>query len=46
MLLYCLESEKNTDSKNPTFVRTKKGRIMPFSKCEVCDSKNSKFIEI
>ena len=33
------------DSKNPKVVRTKRGRIMLLSKCEVCDSKKSKFIK-
>ena len=36
--------EKNTESKNPKFVKAKKGRIMHLSKCEVGDSKKSKFI--
>ena len=33
------------DSKNPKVVRTRRGRIMLLSKCEVCDSKKSKFIK-
>ena len=37
--------EKNTGSKNPKVVRTKNGRIILLSKCEVCDSKKSKFIK-
>ena len=40
MLLYCLKCGKNTESKNPKFVRTKNGRIKLLSKCEVCDRKN------
>ena len=44
MSLYCLKCRKNTESKNPKFVRTKNGRIKLLSKCEVCDSKKSKFI--
>ena len=32
-------------SKNPKVVRTKNGRIMPLSKCAVCDSKKFKFIK-
>ena len=35
--------QKNTESKNPVVVRTKKRKIIPLSKCEVCDSKKSKF---
>ena len=46
MLVYCLKCrKKNTESKNPKVVRTKNGRIMLLSKCEVCDSKRSKFIK-
>ena len=45
MLSYCLKCRKNTESKNAKFVKTKKGRIMPLSKCAVCDSKKSKFIK-
>ena len=37
---YCLKCRKNTESKNPKVARTKNGRITPFSKCEVSDSKN------
>ena len=33
------------ESKNPKLVRTKNRKIMLSSKCEVCDSKNSKFIK-
>ena len=36
---------KNTESKNTKVVRMKNGRIMILSKCEVCDSKKSKFIK-
>ena len=42
---YCLKCRKNTESKNPKVARTKNGRITPFSKCEVSDSKKSKFIK-
>ena len=45
MLLYCLKSRKNTESKNPKIARTKNGRIMLLSKCAVCDRKKSKFIK-
>ena len=37
--------EKNTESWNPKFVKTKNKRIMLSSKCEVCDSKKSRFIK-
>ena len=45
MLSYCLKCRKNTESKNPKVVRTKTGRIMLLSNCEVCDSKKLKFIK-
>ena len=45
MLSYCLKCRKNTENKNPKVVRTKTGRIMLLSKCEVCDSKKLKFIK-
>ena len=41
----CLKCSKNTESKNPKVVRTKNGRIMVLSKCEVCNSKKLKFIK-
>ena len=45
MLLYCLRLGKNTESKNPKVVKTKNGRIMLLSNCEVCHSKKSKLIK-
>ena len=45
MLSYCLKCRKNTESKNPKVTKTKNGRIMLLSKCEVCNSKNSKLIK-
>ena len=45
MLLDCLKCRKNTESKNPKVVRTENRRIMLLLKCEVCDSKKSKFIK-
>ena len=45
MLSYCLKCRKNTESKNPNVVETKNGGITLLSKCEVCDSRNSKFIK-
>ena len=45
MLSYCLKCGKNTEGKNPKVLRTKNGRIMLLSKCEVWDSKKSKFLE-
>ena len=45
MLSNCLKCRKNTESKSPKVVKTKNERIMVLSKCEVCDSKKSKFIK-
>ena len=45
MLLYCLKHQKNSENKNSKVVRTKIRRTMILSKCEVCDSKISKFIK-
>ena len=45
MLLYCFKCSKNTENKNPKVARAKNGRILLLSKCEVCDSKNLKFIK-
>ena len=45
MLSYCLKCRKNTESENPRKTRTKTGRIMILSKCELCDSKKSKFVK-
>ena len=45
MLPYCLKCRKNTESKNPKFVKIKSGKIKLFSKWEVCDSKQSKLVK-
>ena len=45
MLCYCFKCRKNTESKNPKFVRPKDGRIMLLSKCVMCNSKESKFFK-
>ena len=45
MLSFCLKCRKNTKSKNPKVAKPKNGRIMLLSKCEVCNSKKSKFIK-
>ena len=39
-----MKCRKNIESKNPKVGSAKNGRIMPLSKCAVCDSKKSKFI--
>ena len=43
MLSFCLKCRKNTKSKNPKVVRTKKKRTMLMLKCSVCNRKKSKF---
>ena len=45
MVTYCLKCRKNTEIKNPKFVRTKNGRTILLSKFAICDSKKSKFIK-
>ena len=45
MLSYCLKCRNITESKNPKVVRTKNGRIIILSKCEVCDSNKAKSIK-
>ena len=45
MLSYCLKCRKITESKNLKVVRKKTGKIILLSKCELCDSKKSKFIK-
>ena len=45
MLLYCLNCKKNTEKINPRAEKTKTGKPMLLSKCAVCDSKKSRFIE-
>ena len=45
MLFYCLKCRKNTESKNPKAVRTKKGKILLLSNCTVCNSKKLKFLK-
>ena len=41
MLLYCLKCRKNTENKNPNFVKTKRIMLL-LSKSEKCDSKQFK----
>ena len=45
MLSYCLKCRNNTESKNPKIARIENGKITLLSKCTVCDSKKSKFIQ-
>ena len=43
MLSNCLKCRKKTESKNPKIIKTKNRIVMLSSKCEVCDSKKSRF---
>ena len=45
MLSYCLKCRKNTETRHPKVLKTRKGRIMLLSKCAVCGSEKSKFIK-
>ena len=45
MLLYCLKCKKNTESINPKVSKTTNGKTMILSKCVICGSKKSKFIQ-
>ena len=45
MLPYCLKCRKNAEKENPNVVKSKNGRIMLLSKCEVWNSKKLKFIK-
>ena len=44
MELYCLKCKKHTEDINPQVSSTSNGKIMTLSKCAVCNSKKSKFI--
>ena len=45
MKLYCLKCRKNTENINPRVSKTSNGRTMVLSRCEICDSKKSRFIK-
>ena len=45
MLSYCLKCKKNTENKNPKFLKTKNGRVMLLSKCALCNKEKSKFVK-
>ena len=45
MLPYCLKCKKYTESIDPNVSATSNGRTMILSKCAICGSKKSKFIE-
>ena len=41
---YCLKCEKYTKNINPQVSSTSNGKLMILSKCAICNSKKSKFI--
>ena len=43
---YCLKCKKNTKNINPQVSSTSNGKLMILSKCAICNSKKSKFINI
>ena len=44
MELYCLKCKKCTKNINPQVSSTSNGKLMILSKCAICNSKKSKFI--
>ena len=45
MELYCLKCKKHTKNINPQVSSTSNGKLMILSKCAICDSRKSRFIE-
>ena len=45
MKSYCLKCRKDTGNINPRVSNTFNGKTMIFSKCTICESKNSRFIK-
>ena len=45
MKSYCLKCRKNTENINPRVSKTSNNRTMVLSKCAICGSKNSTFVE-
>ena len=41
---YCLKCKKYTENVDPKISGTSNGKVMMLSKCAICDSKKSKFI--
>ena len=41
---YCLKCRKYTENINPRVSSTSNGKVMILSKCAICNSKKSKFI--
>ena len=45
MKSYCLKCRKDTENINPRVWKTNNGRTTVLSKCAICSSKKSRFIE-
>ena len=45
MNTYCVKCKRDTENINPKMFRTKNNRIIMQSKCPVCGSKKSRFVE-
>ena len=45
IISYCLKYKNNTESINSIISKTKNGRTIILSKCAVCSTKKSRFIE-
>ena len=45
MKSYCLKCRKDTENINPRVSKTSNNRTMVLSKCAICGSKNSTFVE-
>ena len=41
---YCLKCKKHTENVNPQASNTSNGKVMILSKCAICNSKKSRFI--
>ena len=44
MQTYCLKCRKNTNDIDPKIVKNTRNRLMQVSRCEVCNSKKSRFL--
>ena len=45
MLTYYLSCKRNTENKDAKLMKTKNGRFLLSSKCDVCGSKKSKLLK-
>ena len=45
MLTYCLVCKENTKNIDAKMMKTKNGRLMLLSKCDICGNKKSRFMK-